>query len=370
MKKVWTLARARPLVLLAVGQMACGPEAPPRREPPPASTVLPGVCANAPHSLVDPVGRAFFPARTANFCLDPQGAERVYGEDAPRPFEKACDELLDGECEVYRAFGAQRVMEVRYVEDSGSPATIAIHLTKFQTAEGAYAMFTQRVVGDGDPASDATPEPLNTPFSAALGVNNAYVTRGPYLAEIVFTDERAGSVTALRKAARESVVPFAEQIGARLSGDVSALPAVQSLPTNFRLPMGVRYHSRDMLGITGVGPGAVGYYRDGDKRYRVITMVRRDADQAKDLLSIFAAQKGAEREKAPNAGLVRFVIQPAGELPTEWIVGRTGGAVIGIGDEVRVLRDTMTHVERERIQLSTKEKMSRLKVLLDASMLP
>ena len=365
MKKVWTLLGA-----ISTGSVlllsACKSDSSGRAHPPPAITAKAGACEGAQDAPRDPIGKSMLPARSGAMCLDPQGSDKAFGEDAERPFDRACDELLDGECEVYRSFGAVRVLESRYVDDAGSPATLVVHLSKFATAEGAFAMFTSRVVGDGDPASDVTPRALTAPFAGALGVNNAYVVRGPYLAEIVFTDETAGSTDALRVRAAPHVEPLAREIGAKLPGDPAPPPAVAALPSASRLPLGVRYFTKDVLGVAGVGPGAIGYYRDEGKRYRVVAILRPDADQAKDLLATFAERQGATREKAPHDGMVRFVLQAPGDLPSEWVLGRARGVVLGVGDEVRVLARTMTSDERSKLLLSRQEKMEKLKGMLSA----
>jgi hypothetical protein len=336
-----------------------------RDPPPPVATAAPGACALVDGAPRDPIAKALLPSRSGAFCLDPHGGERAYGEDSDRPYERACDELLDGECEVYKSFGALRTLEVRYIDDAGGSRTMVVHLTKFMTAEGAFAMFTLRVVGDGDPARDASQRPIEAKFAAAAGDNNAYVVRGPYLAEIVFIDDTAGSVAALRSAAAPLVVPLAKEIGAKLTGDSAPPPAAAALPTASRVPLGVRYHTRDMFGIAGAGPGAVGYYREGDKRYRVAALLRNDADQAKDLLATFARQAGASREKAPYEGFVRVVLQAPGDAPAEWVFGRARGVVLGIGDEVRVIEPTMTSADRDKVLLLAKEKMDKLKAMLE-----
>src|SRR5436189_796756 len=64
-------------------------------------------------------------------------------EGAPLPLDQICD-LFDGECEIYKGFHVRRVLEARYIDGAGSPATIDIHLSKFGTTESAYAMFTKR----------------------------------------------------------------------------------------------------------------------------------------------------------------------------------------------------------------------------------
>ncbi|MEZ4302227.1 MAG: DUF6599 family protein [Polyangiaceae bacterium] len=359
------LTKGATVLVMASAVLACEPDKPHREPPPPVeSAPVPGVCATAESAPRDPFARALLPLRTGTFCSDPNASEKAYGDDADKPFDRACDELLDGECEIYRSYGALRTMEVRYVDDAGTRATMTVLLTKFATSEGAYAMFTRRVVGDGDPASETAPRPIEARALAASGANNAYVVRGPFLAEVVLTDSSAGTAAALRAASERLVHPFAKQIAQKLTGDTAPPPAAALLPTEGQIPLGVRYHTKDMFDLPGAGPGAIGYYRDGERRYRMVILVRRDADQAKDLLGTIARSPGAAREKSPNDSVVRLVVQPPGELPSEWYLSRSRGVVAGIGDEIRVLRDTMTAEERDKLLLSKPAKLEKLKSYL------
>ena len=96
MKKVRTSAA---LVTALAFVAACGEEKPPRREPPPPpSAPRAGACASAESAPRDPFARALLPLRSGALCADPNGGERAYGDDADRPFDRACDELLDGDC--------------------------------------------------------------------------------------------------------------------------------------------------------------------------------------------------------------------------------------------------------------------------------
>src|SRR5262245_46264288 len=141
------------VAVLAVGLAACRDKgAPPRREPPPP-TEKPATCAGGGGKIADAVSAPLFPPGSGGFCLDPNGGEKTFGDSAAQPIDRICD-LFDGECEIYLGYGARRVVEARYVDGSGSPATIDVHLSKFGTSEGAYAMFTRRVVGDADPAEE------------------------------------------------------------------------------------------------------------------------------------------------------------------------------------------------------------------------
>jgi len=353
---------------LAVGALAfallagCKDDEPPRAPPPPPPPAAkPAACADGGGKIADPASAPLFPRTVGSFCLDPNGAEKTFGEGAAHPLDGICD-MFDGECEIYKGFNVRRVVEARYV-DGGSAATIDVHLSKFATSEGAYAMFTKRVVGDGDPADEATPRPVEGGGAAALGLGNAYLWRGLYLAEITYSDEAAAEA-ALKAASDKALPPLVKEMGAKLPGDAALPPAAAALPKDKMLPLGVRYVVKDALGVDGVGGGAFGYYKDGEKRYRVLTLVRADAEQAQDVLASLAKQPGATKEKGVEGGIVRLMHKEGESAPTEWILARADKRVIGIGDESRVLRTGMTADEHAKVSLGKDEKLERLKKLL------
>jgi hypothetical protein len=80
--------------------------------------------------------------------------------------DEVCTTAFDGECEVYKRFGLDRVVVLRYVDGSGAPNSVEVNLSRFKTVDGAYAMFTKRVVADGDPAR-ASVRPLVAPAPLA-----------------------------------------------------------------------------------------------------------------------------------------------------------------------------------------------------------
>jgi hypothetical protein len=338
------------------------PSASSRPPPPPAATPA-ALCASGGGTLADAEAAKFFPRASGGFCIDPNGTGESFGEGAAQPLEKVCD-IFDGECEVYRGFNVRRVVEVRYVDGAGSPATIDVHFSRFATTEAAYAMFTKRIVGDGDPIDPATPSPVEGGSAAALGLGNAYLWRGVYLAEITYNDETVREEAALKAATVRLLQPFVKELGDKLPGDTAPLPAVAALPTEARLPLGVRYELTDALGIEGLGPGAIGYYREGDKRYRFVALVRPDVEQAKDALTTLAKRPGATKEKGVAEHAVRLMHDDEEKVPIEWIFARTGARVIGVGDEVRALRAGMTADEHAKITLTHDEKLARLKATL------
>jgi hypothetical protein len=356
-------ARAASSALLVFGAGSCGREEPRQGPPPPpVASSKPAACAGGGGTLADAATAPFLPRVSGGFCLDPNGGDKAFGEGAPLPIDHICD-LFDGECEVYRGYGVRRVTEARYVDGAATPATIDVHVSRFATSEGAYAMFTRRVVGDGDPADDSTPRPIDGGGAGALGVGNAYVWRGLYLVELTYNDQTAAEA-AVRAAGDRLLPGLVKDVGARLPGDVSLPPAATALPKESLLPLGVRFVTKDVLGVDGVGPGAIGYYRAGATRWRVASIQRSDADQAKDVLGTLAKQKGATREKGLGDGVVRVMRRESEGLAAEWLFARSGKTVFGVGDEPRVLRSSQTAEDHAKVTLTKDEKLERLKKIL------
>jgi hypothetical protein len=368
--------RSRPLrpssfsviALAALSLSACSKSEEPRQgaPPPPPAAAKPAACTAGGGTIADPSSAPFFPQsfgeRLRGFCLDPNGGDKAFGEGATLPLEHMCD-LFDGECEVYKGYGVRRVVEARYVDGAGSPATIDVHLSKFGTTEGAYAMFTRRVVGDGDPADDSTPHPIEGGGAAALGLGNAYLWRGLYLAELTYNNETAAEA-AIKAAGEKLLPPLIKEMGARIPGDTALPPAAAALPKDDLLPLGARFITKDLLGVEGVGSGAFGYYKASAKRWRVASVVRADTDQAKDVLSTLAKRPGAGREKSLGEGAVRVMLKDGESAPVEWVFARTGKQVLGVGDEPRVLRAGQTADEHAKVTLTKDEKIERLKKIL------
>jgi hypothetical protein len=355
---------SRPLVVAALAcalsPAGCGSrekEEMPRREPPPppAAAPKPGVCAAGGGTLADAVSAPFFPRTAGSFCLDPAGGDKAFGEEARLPLERICD-LFDGECAVYQGLGVRRVVELRYVDGGGSSASVGVYLSRFGSAEGAYAMFTKRVVGDGDPAADYVPKPIEGGARAALGHGNAYVVRGPHLVELVYTDDNANEAT-LKKRGDELLPALVKAIGEKLPGPSEPPASVRALASAERLPLGERVHTKEVLGqkLPDGQAAAVGYYRDGDRRWRTLAVGLADDAAAKDLVAAFGKLPGAKEEK----GIVRATIRE-GDVSATWLFRAHGKEVRGVGDEPRVLKASMTEAEREKVSLSLAEKEKRL----------
>src|SRR5262249_6998618 len=151
-------------------------------------------------------------------------------------------------------------------------------------------------------------------------------------------DENASEADLDRASARV-LDPIATAIAGRLPGEETLVPAAAALPKDNMVPLGIRYVTKDVLGVDGLGAGALGYYKQGDKRWRLAAVSRVDVDQAKDALTALTKVPGAAKEKGIADGAVRVVRRDRPGAPdVEWLFARSGAKVLGIGDEALVPR--------------------------------
>ncbi len=371
----YSMLVARPLVAIAgmallsacgggAASDAAGSASAARRgaPPPPAVSASASACASGGGRITDEATGKIMPAVTPGFCLDPNEPARIFGEGG-RPLDDICN-LFDGECDVYKAFRVVRVAQVRYVSAAGGPATIDVYVSRFASAEDAYGMFTKRVVGDGDPADPATPKPLAVSGAGALGVGNALVWRGAYLAELTHNDESAGA-DALKARGDEVLPVLAKSISQAIPGDDALPEAARALPVEGRLPMGLRQVRGPLFGAAkSAADGAFGYYADGTRRWRHAVLVRGDEAQAKEALASLGEIPGARKERGIADGAVSFHVEESAGLGADWIVARKGKTLIGIGDEVRALVAGEAPPARAAKTLDRDAKIDRLKKLV------
>ncbi len=300
--------------------------------PPPVVSSKPDACAGGGGRVTDALSAGFFPGKSGDYCIDPNGETRAYGESAKGTLETVCTELLDGECEVYKSFGLKRVVTLRYVDGRGSPGTVNVTVSRFASAEGAYGFFTKRVIADGDPA-DGVPLALAAGAAGALGTGIAYVWRGELVAELSYANELE-TPEQIKLGAGKALPELARQLGERLPGEALPLPAVRLLPTEKLLPMGLSYTQNDLLGVAGLGAGATGFYQDGELRYRVLGLARGDEDSAKDVMGTLKKLPLSRVQKDLGFDSVAFSTRESeGALQTEWLAGRSGSAIVIVGDE-------------------------------------
>jgi hypothetical protein len=362
----FALTSSRRAVLLALGLCSgwgCdkGGDASHDRAPPPppvaAASVRADACANGGGQDTDAISAPFVPRAAGGFCLDSQTEPKTYGDKGKLSMDEVCTTAFDGECEVYKRFGLDRVVALRYVDGTGAPNSVEVNISRFTSVDGAYAMFTKRVVADGDPAN-ATVKPLAAGAAGAASSSNAYVWRGLYLAELTFvTEDTKMTPQAMAQANERSTGSIARDIGAKLPGSTDLPAPAAALPVAQRLPLGIAYYPKDALGLSGIGPVAVGYYKDGDKRWREVAVVRADADGAKEAYRAFKLEKGSLPVRGLGDEAVQVVLQEAADrAKAEYIVARKGPMVAAVGDEELVLPEKTPGLTK----LTKEEKIAKL----------
>lgn len=352
------------LCLLALG---CDDDKPAAEDrgpaPPPVASGTPGACAKGGGEVADKLSQAFFPRKSGEYCIDPNGETRSYGADAKKTIEDVCTEQLDGECEVYKSYGLERVVGLRYIDGQGTPGTISVRLSRFENESGAYGFFTKRVIADADPV-ETKPKGLEAGARATLGGSNANVWRGKYVLELAYNNEREAP-DALRASTAKVLPPLAQAIGDELPGDKKLPDAAARLPEGDRVELGVSYVTGDLLDVGGVGAGAVGYYKTGEKRWRGLSLVRTDDASAEDVMKTLGKLEGAEKVKGVTFQALAFSRRDDEEAPLiQWVVGRSGPWVVGFGDEENVLLADQSVEEAAKLSLSKEEKLKRLGELL------
>jgi hypothetical protein len=339
------------------------PGAPASGSPAASGSAAPAVdvCAGGGGQDTDAVSAPMIPRVVGGYCLDPQGEPRTYGAQGKFSMDEVCTTAFDGECEVYKRFGLDRVVVLRYVDGTGGPNSVEVNLSRFATADGAYGMFTKRVVAEGDPVA-ATVKPAAFGAVGATSSSNAYVWRGAYLVELTFVTEDT-KMTPQQMASQndKATGAIARQIGDKLPGATDLPPAAAALPVTARLALGIAYHPKEALGVSGVGPAAVGYYKDGDKRWRDVAVVRADPEGAKAVFRAFKLKPGSLPLKNLGDEAVQIVVQEAPDrAKAEYVVARRGSLVAAVGDEELVL-DPGTPSDRQApLKLTRDEKLTKL----------
>jgi hypothetical protein len=202
--------------------------------------------------------------------------------------------------------------------------------------------------------------------SGAASSSNAYVWRGRYLAELTFvTEDTKMTPEAMARANERSTGAIAKDIGAKLPDPADLPPAAVALPTASRIPLGVAYYPKNALGLSGIGPVAVGYYKDGERRWRDVAIAQRDADAAKEVFRAFKSKAGSVPLKSLGDEAVQVVVQEAPDrAKAEYLVARKGSLIAAVGDEELVLDPTTPNEARAALRLTRDEKLGKLVSLL------
>jgi hypothetical protein len=312
----------------------------------------------------DPIAAKLLVSQVGGYCLDPNNEVRTYGKEAKGTIEQVCTELFDGECEVYRSFGLERVVAARYADGEGSPGTVSLNLSRFESAQGALGFFTKRVVGDADPAS-LTTESMDAGAMAVLGSGTAYLWRGVYVVELAYANDNEAP-DAIKASGRKILPLLGKAIGELIPGDKQLPRVARLLPEAERLPMGLLFEPKDALGIEGTGPGAIGFYRSNATRYRILVLDRANDAAAQDVVKTLKRVAGVSETKGLLPTLTLNLGTTEGSRKVQWVFGRAGKTVIGIGDEERATEGNA----KNAVALSLADKQVKLTGILTTLLKP
>jgi hypothetical protein len=341
--------------------------------PPPAASSQAGACSSGGGQVNDPLSEAFFPRAVdapASYCLDPQSGARTYGEKGKLSMDDVCTTALDGECEVYKSFGMTRLVALRYVDGGGGGGTVEVYLSQYKDAAGGYAMFTKRVVGDGDPADPTEPRPLAAGAAAAIGTGRAYVWKGAYLAELQYNNDQEAP-DQLAKSSEAILTSLGRAIGSRLPGSVDKPDPAQLLPTAGLIPNGILFVPKDALGFAGLGPTAIGFYKEGDKRFRLISFTTTSEGAAKDAMKAVRAHAGSLPVGGVGDEAIRALTAAMSDAPkAELLVARKGALVLGASDEPFAIKAGDAPDKQAAARLSKDDAIAKLKAWFSSAALP
>ncbi len=348
---------------LCVSATACKKDEP-KNDVTPATSAIPsatgsaGPSANACEAgggeVADAVTKKFIPRKSGNYCVDPTGETRTYGERGKFSMDEVCTTAFDGECEVYKSYQLKRLTTFRYVDAAGKGSTVEVKLSEFSSPEGAYGMFTKRVVAEQDPAQPKFPRAVEVEGAGAIGSGVSYLWKGAYLAELTYLNEEE-TPDAFTKSA-DVILPVIMKDTAKLLPEPKKLPtAALALPNDKRLPNGLQFFPKGIT-LFGASPTGIGYFKSAEKRYRVVAIAATDAKAAFKTLQ---AKAGAVAVKDVGEEAVVVVLQEApGRPKCEYVFGRKGAQILGVGDEDLVLDAKAPADQQAPLKLTKDEKIA------------
>ena len=247
---------------------------------------------------------------------------------------------------------------------AGAPNSVEVNLSRFATADGAYAMFTKRVVADGDPAARHGEALAAFGAVGATSSSNAYVWRGPYLVELTFvTEDTKMTPEQMARAKREGDGrdrggdrgPAARSDRSASGGGGAARRAAPARWAS-------RTTRRTRSALSGIGPVAVGYYKDGDKRWRDSRRRRvRTRTARRRRFAPSSSSRGACRSRAWATRRCRSSCRrrPTGPRPSTSSPA-AATVVAAVGDEELVLDPATPSEKQASLKLTHDEKLARL----------
>ncbi len=267
------------------------------------------------------------PTRVGDYCVDPNADVRRYGAFGSTPLDDVCTELFNGECELYKSYGLEGVKTLRYVSGKGGSTTVNLVVSSFRRSTGAYGFLTRRVLGDGIP-SQVTVEPLDVTGRGVAGVGTTTIWRGKDVVELTYVNEEQ-TPQEIEALSPKVLYPLARAISSQLVGPTEPERSVRFLENLGVDQLGVSVLIEGLLGVSGTGPGTLGFFTKAEIPHRVVIAERRDKTGAEDLLRLLRRSGPGKKLKGRDVTELRRTRE--GAPPETWFLRRNDDAVIAVG---------------------------------------
>lgn len=285
--------------------------------------------------------------------MDPHADVRRYGAVGSTPLDGVCVELFNGECEIYKSFGLEGVKTLRFVENSGSPVTVNAVVSSFRRSTGAYGFFTRRVLGDGVP-SQVTVEPLVVKGRAVAGVGTVIVWRGKEVVELTYVSDEA-TPDEIEKQSPKILHPMAQAVAEELTGQNEPERAVRFLESLGADKLGVSVFVDGMMGVSGTGPGTMGYFSNRPTPHRIVIAERRDKAGVDDLIGLL--RRSGTGKKLEGRDIIELRLTREGANPETWFLRRNDDVVLALGplEDPQAAAQTSSPADRKAEQAAFKD---------------
>lgn len=297
--------------------------------PPPPVEAAPAPSGACP----PPSGRALTsgiePLETSGFCLDAGTDVRIYGGGVGASLDQACLELLNGECEVYRAYGLERVQHLSYQSRKVSGARVVVTWSDFATELGAFGFYTRRVLSGGAPSA-ATVREVEAPGRLALGTGVAYALGGRRLAELTYVSDTE-TPAEIERHTESEVEPFARTLLERAATHAGLPHLARLVDVEGRVPLGFAVAADGIFGLSGVGFSVTAYV-GGTEPHRLVAFEAPDEHGAEDIEKLLLSVGRVTRRKESRYVLVDAPSETGGL--DRWLVARRDRVVYAVGPEL------------------------------------
>lgn len=209
----------------------------PKASPPAAAG---GISCKEAKAPADSEAAALLPVSISGYCLDPKVEAKTFGKDGKYSMDEVCTHAFDGECEVYKSYGLERVVQVAYGNEKNN-ASLDIIVSRYKTSDGAFGFYSKRTLAEGDP-TESKMRVIEGGALGAGGTGKAYAVGNRYVVELTYNSEDE-TPEQIAKSSAPVLEALAKAIGEKFQAPV-APPSVAALPKADRLAAGFNHNGK------------------------------------------------------------------------------------------------------------------------------